>query len=437
MNLARGAARGAVWNFATVLVERGFGFVILGLLLRVIPAPVVGLIAIASALSDLAGVVASSGAGEQVQASPGDRNVEAGAFWSQFLASLLCMGVLFAAAPAIAGLYGQPELALVLRVMALNVVMTCFLIVPSARLASQFRFKAVGLISLGSTVSGGLVALPLAFTGHGIAALVWQRMVGVGFYALVAAIVARWAPPRLPSLAVLREGFRFSWPLMQAAFVDYIAVTGYVMLVGLRMSVADLGRFRIAQRLAEVLQEIAFMPARKVFMPVFVAVRHDADRRYETTRQMLDLLAMVIFFVSAVCGGGGTADCAADVRREMGGGGAGVRHYHAHDPGGGAVQRYQPAAGGGGAHPADLTLCLAECRHHCRRRVVWRALWAECAGLGAGRARGGGFWAVRAGAAPRAGAPGGASFAPAGAALLSTGGGAAGRIRGAGGVAGA
>ena len=44
MSLARGAARGAAWNFATVLAERGFGFVILGLLLRTIPASVVTLI---------------------------------------------------------------------------------------------------------------------------------------------------------------------------------------------------------------------------------------------------------------------------------------------------------------------------------------------------------------------------------------------------------
>ncbi len=109
-------------------------------------------------------------------------------------------------------------------------------------------------------------------------------------------------PPRPPPLPVLREGFRFSFPLMQAGLVDYIAVTGYVMLAGLRMPVAALGEFRIAQRLFEVLQEIAFMPARNVFMPVLVAVRHDPARRFETTRQMLDLLSMVIFLVSAVCG---------------------------------------------------------------------------------------------------------------------------------------
>ncbi len=302
MSLARGAARGAAWNFATVLLERSFGFIILGLLLRTIPASVVGLVAIGSAVTDLARMVSNSGAGEQVQAFAGNREVEAGAFWSQSIASIGFMVVLFAAAPAIAGLYGDPQLILVLRILALNVFLTSFLIVPSARLAVRFRFRALGLISLGSTVLGGLVALPFAYTGHGVLALIYQRMVGITFYAVAAGIVARWLPPALPSWSVLKTSFRFSLPLMQAAFVDYISITGYVMLVGLRMTVADLGRFRIAQRLVEVLQEIAFLPANKVFMPVFVAVREDPDRRFEATRQMLDLLSMVIFFVAAVCG---------------------------------------------------------------------------------------------------------------------------------------
>jgi len=302
LHLARGAARGAAWNFATVLFERSFGFIILGLLLRSIPASVVGLVAIGSAISDLARMVTNSGAGEQVQAFAGDRQIEAGAFWSQSIASGACMAALFAAAPWIAARYGDPQLVLVLRFLAINIMLTSFLIVPSARLASKFRFRALGLISLGSTISGGLVALPFAYAGHGVDALVYQRMVGIAFYASVAAIVARWHPPAPPSWRVLKRSFAFSLPLMQAAFVDYISVTGYVMLVGLRMSVADLGRFRIAQRLVEVLQEIAFLPANKVFMPVFVAVRDDPERRFETTRQLLDLLSMVIFFVAAVCG---------------------------------------------------------------------------------------------------------------------------------------
>jgi O-antigen/teichoic acid export membrane protein len=302
MSLARGAARGAVWNFATVLFERGFGFLILALLLRYIPASSVGVVAIGSAISDLVRMIAVGGAGEQVQAAPGDAEVEAGAFWSQFLASLLLGALLVAAAPSVAGLYHDPLLALVLQILAVNVVITSFLVVPAAKLMAAFRFRAAGLISLGSTIAGGLVALPLAIAGRGVDALVYQRLVGVLFYAGIACWAAGWLPPRPPRLAVLRSSLRFSWPLMQASVVDFVSITAYVMVVGLRMSAADVGRFRIAQRLVEVLQEIAFAPARKVFLPVFVAVREDPARLFEATVTMLDLLAVIIFFCAAVSG---------------------------------------------------------------------------------------------------------------------------------------
>jgi O-antigen/teichoic acid export membrane protein len=302
MGLARGAAHGVAWNFATVLAERSFGFLILGLLLRAVPVRVVGLIAIASAISELARMISLSGAGEQVQACPGDRAVEAGAFWSQCLTGLGAMALLCLAAPKLAGLYAQPALTLVLRVMAVNIFLTAFLVVPSARLAANFRFRTLGLISLGSTLLGGVTALPLAYSGRGIAALIDQRTVGIGFYALVVAVAARWRPPALPSWPSLRASFRFSWPLMQAAFVDYISMTGYVMLVGLRIPLTDIGLLRIAQRLVEVMQELAVLPASKVFLPVFVAVRGEPARRDEAVRQMLDMLSMSIFFISAVCG---------------------------------------------------------------------------------------------------------------------------------------
>jgi O-antigen/teichoic acid export membrane protein len=302
MSLARGAARGAVWNFATVLFERGVGFLVLGVLLRYIPASSVGVVAIGSAISDLVRMISVGGAGEQVQAAPGDLAVEAGAFWSQFYASVVLGVLLVAAAPAVAALYHEPALVLVLQILAINILITAFLVVPSAKLGGAFRFRALGLISFGSTVMGGAVALPFAIAGHGIDALIYQRLAGVVFYAVVACAVSGWRPPRPPSFAVLRASFRFSLPLMQASLVDFVSWTAYVMVIGLRMSAADVGQFRIAQRLVEVLQEIAFAPARKVFLPVFVAVREDADRLFEATLHMIDLLAVIIFFCAAVSG---------------------------------------------------------------------------------------------------------------------------------------
>jgi O-antigen/teichoic acid export membrane protein len=300
--LARAAVLGAAWNFAAVLAERGFGFLVLGVLLRHVPIAAVGVVAIGAAISDLVRMLAAGGAGEQVQAAPDDSDVAAGAFWSQMIFSSGFILLLLLAAPYVARLYGAPILAPVLQILALNIFLAAFAVVPASRLGAEFRFRALGLMALGSTVAGGAVALPLAMAGHGVAALLGQRMAGVVFYSGAACAVAGWRPPGFCSWPVLRDSFRFSWPLMQAALVDYVSLTGYVMMVGLRMSAAEVGLFRVAQRLVEVLQEVAYAPARKVFLPVFVAVRGEPERRFAAVAGLLDVLAVLVCFASAVCG---------------------------------------------------------------------------------------------------------------------------------------
>lgn len=301
-SLAHGAARGAAWNLVTVIAERSIGFAVLVVLLRHVSAADVGLVAIGSAISELARMIASGGAGEQVIASPGDRAVEAGAFWGQFLLSLAFAGALFAIAPALSAAYGLHRLEWVIRALAANILIGCFLIVPSARLAQNFRYRALSLMSLGSTVTGGGAALALVHAGHGILALITQRMVGIGFYAAAVSLIARWHPPMPPRLPVLARSIRFNLPMMGAAFVDYIAVSGYVMLVGLRLPVVYVGRFRIAQRLTEVLQELSIFPISKVFLPVFVSVRDDPERRFTVARDLCDALAMLSLGVAAMAG---------------------------------------------------------------------------------------------------------------------------------------
>lgn len=302
MSLGRGAAHGAAWNLATAIGERSVGFIVLAIVIRHVTIRDVGVVAIASAISEIGRMVTTGGAGEQVVASPGDRAVEAGAFWAQFLLALVAAGSLFAVAPRLAGLYGAPALIWVTRALCVNIVIGAFLIVPSARLAQRFGFRALSLMSLGATSLGGAAALALVFTGHGIAALIAQRIVGIAFYAAAASITARWHPPAFPPLGVIGRALRFNIPMMGAAFVDYIAATGYVVLIGIRMPVVAVGQFRIAQRLAEVLQELAIFPASKVFLPVFVAVRHSPERRFAVAHALMDVLAILSLGAAAVAG---------------------------------------------------------------------------------------------------------------------------------------
>lgn len=302
MTLARGAARGAAWNFATVVVERSLGFAILVVLLRHVSADAVGIVAIASSITEIGRLVTAGGAGEQVVAAPGDRDVEAGAFYAQLLLASAGSAMLFAAAPLLAGAFHAPALLWVTRALTLTLLLGCFVIVPSARLVQRLGFRTLGLMSVGATLCGGAAALALVFTGHDLAALVSQRVVGAAFYAVAVSVATGWSPPAPPRVAILLAALRFNLPLMAAAFVDYVARSGYVVLVGLRLPIAAVGEFRIAQRLAEVLQEVAVLPVGKVFLPVFVSVRAEPNRRFSVARDLTDALAIGAVGLAAVAG---------------------------------------------------------------------------------------------------------------------------------------
>ncbi|CAG4913609.1 unnamed protein product [Acidocella sp. C78] len=204
VSLQRGAARGTAWNLLTVLGERSFGFAVLVILLRHVSAQDVGTVALASAISELARMVTAGGAGEQVVAAPGDRVVEAGAFWAQLILAVLVTILLFAAAAPIAAYYRAPALGWVTRALSLNILLGAFLIVPAARLSQAFRFRALSLMSVGSTVLGGAVALALVFRGYG-----WRRCWcsawwGSGF--------TRWPHPSPPDGDRRRRRAGQRWP---------------------------------------------------------------------------------------------------------------------------------------------------------------------------------------------------------------------------------
>ncbi|HUZ62850.1 MAG TPA: hypothetical protein VMU82_03960 [Acetobacteraceae bacterium] len=61
MTLARRAAGGALWSFGATVAERALGFAVFAVILRFVRPADVGLVALGSALTDLANLVAAGG----------------------------------------------------------------------------------------------------------------------------------------------------------------------------------------------------------------------------------------------------------------------------------------------------------------------------------------------------------------------------------------
>ena len=96
------------------------------------------------------------------------------------VSNTLLAGAQLLAAPYAAAYYGQPDVAVMLRVQALVYLTTPFIALPSALLARQLDFRRQALVNLVCACAGGTVALTLAMSGYGVWALVWAPIAAFG-----------------------------------------------------------------------------------------------------------------------------------------------------------------------------------------------------------------------------------------------------------------
>jgi PST family polysaccharide transporter len=129
-----------------------------------------------------------------------------GNFTLQVIIGLFVTLGLAAGAPAIAGFLHKPDCIPVLRVLAVNCLLTMLSGVSMRLLARQMRFKVIHAISVGGYLLGYvLIAIPMAYSGAGV-------------WALVAAWVAQTCTALIVSYALIRHSLipYLSFELMAA-----------------------------------------------------------------------------------------------------------------------------------------------------------------------------------------------------------------------------
>ena len=210
------------------------------------------------------------------------------------LISLLLGAAAFAAAPSLARIFGDADLAPVLRWMAVLPVLSAFSAAPLAATKREMQFRPTALRGIAGTIAGGLAGLTLALLGAGVWALIWQALVQ-----RAVAVVVLWR------LVPLRFGLSLSWRHLgeMRQFAATVAVSRVMnwasaqlprLILGLFLGTTELGLFALAARLNDIVSQIALEPRATV-------ARVDL-RRWAADVEGLDAAARRLFMqMSAIC----------------------------------------------------------------------------------------------------------------------------------------
>jgi len=218
------------------------------------------------------------------------------------LALSLLIGVaVFFGASTISVWFGDPELARVLRWMALLPAISAFAAAPTAATKRDMQFQPLALRSIGSLMIGGIVGLVLTLTGAGVWALVWQAIVT----RVVSSALLWYAVPLKFSMGFSGRHFRdlvqFAAPTMLSKFLTWSSNQIPRVMLGLFWGSTDLGLFSLAARLGDLLMEVTVVPRYAVAR---VELRRYAGDRAGLEAALRRLLTLLTVFCFPLCVGG-------------------------------------------------------------------------------------------------------------------------------------
>ena len=291
------------WAALDAGVQALLGLGIVMVTARLLPPQDFGLLAAAQVFVMLADTLGRSGIGPALiqRFEITEAHLAAG-FALSLAAGAALAAALWGLAPLVALAVGEPDLASVLRALALATLLTGAGVASEHRLRRELRFAEIMAASVAAKVLGsGFVAIALALAGHGVWSLVWGA---VARQAAFTAAVTASAPPPKPavrareSAELLRTAAGFS---LLALFRALSGQSVRLIIAG-ALGAASLGLYSRALALSVVTARLAPL-LHGVLFPA-ISRRQDRIRRsraaYLHCAEMLALAAVPAGLMIAV-----------------------------------------------------------------------------------------------------------------------------------------
>lgn len=195
--------------------------------------------------------------------------------------------LLWASAPLVAALFGEPELRSMLPVFALGLPCVGVSAVYQSLLQRDLRFPALALRSVLSQFAGFAAAILMARAGQGAWALVGYFLCVRAVDALALAVVSRRLPGRRWSRAALADIVRFGRHRVGNQLVGFAVMQVDRFSTGLFLGAAVVGLFSTAERIAMALTGGLSGVLGRVAFPVLSARQADSALFREGLRDVL------------------------------------------------------------------------------------------------------------------------------------------------------
>ncbi|RKP59140.1 lipopolysaccharide biosynthesis protein [Pararobbsia silviterrae] len=291
---APSVARNARWLATAQIAKSVVQLVGLSILSRLLSPTDFGVMALATVVTNFAGLLRDMGTGPAlIRSRDMSTTLANSVFWVNLSAGAVIALAIVAFSVPIAHLFNSASLVHVLWGLALTFPIMSFGAAHQALLERASQFRTVARADVLSYTSGMCAAILSAHAGLGLASLVIQALVHSSMSSLQFYLASSWRPSFHWHGKEVRSILGFSSNLTLSNLVIYLNRNADSMIVGKLLGAIALGPYSLAFKIMLYpLQSIAFV-ASKALYPVLSANQHDPDKQRTTWLQSVAFVALI------------------------------------------------------------------------------------------------------------------------------------------------
>lgn len=299
MNLRQRAAKGVVWSVVQKWGRAAISTLTFIILSRLLAPEAFGLVALATAFTVFFELFLDQGFGAAiVQRAELEREHLDTAFWFNILAGILMTIALLVSAGFVAGVFGEPKLAPVLRWLSLSFILSSLTSTQVSILQRKLAFRSLAARSLVATVIGGIVGIGMAFAGFGVWSLVGQDLASGVASIFVLWQASDWRPGFKVSKKHYKDLFSFGVSIVGNHALTVLIRRSDDLLIGYFLGPTLLGFYTIGYQLLLMIIRLVTEVTNSVAFPTFSRLQDQPERMrrafYKVTRYT-SLVAFPVF----------------------------------------------------------------------------------------------------------------------------------------------
>jgi O-antigen/teichoic acid export membrane protein len=273
-SLGRTAVRAVLWNYLSFASGKLLVLITMAVLARLLTPEEFGIMGFAVLAVTYLAVLKDLGlGGALIQRRQDAEEAAQTVYVANLVLGVVLTATTFAAAPAVAGFFGEPLVVPLLRVLSFTFVLEALGAIHLVLLRRNLDFRRKMVPDLGRALVKGVVSIGAAIWGFGVWALVWGQLAGVLAAVFLSWAVVPWRPTFRIHRRLLRPLMRFGGPLVVTDIAHAVWLNLDYVVVGRLLGDHALGVYTLAYRLPELLVMSIWRVITQAAFPFFSSIQ--------------------------------------------------------------------------------------------------------------------------------------------------------------------